>query len=279
LLNPDPPLHLGELDSDFSTNEEVIFIAERLKKKAINLHFLSWMSFEKELYKWYDDNWGPKGLSKGYICVVLDKEEAARAMFLNSVWMIINALTYVQLWYKSFNPEFASHHKYPLWLKFTHIHEHFQAQIDKIVKPFGQLLVGDKHGSRTLCPNAHVCVKRDISRQCHLEICLPYNGFLHIQKVFYLNLPNCCFVFLSPAQFIKECPLHKQGTFSPLQNPAEKQKTLKLPQNKLRLSRLVGQNKKKHAKQVLKQSASLEKLDPWLFQRFGLSGESRIKML
>ena len=147
MLNPDPPLHLGELDSNFSTNEEVISIAECLKKKAINLHFLSWMSFEKELYKWYDDNWGPKGLSKGYICVVLDKEEAARAMFLNSVWMIINALTYVQLWYKSFNPEFASHHKYPLWLKFTHIHEHFQAQIDKIVKPFGQLLVGEKHGS------------------------------------------------------------------------------------------------------------------------------------
>lgn len=79
---------------------------------------------KKKLYKWNTNNLGPGGgrvelswgLGKGYICVVVDKEEEAQAMFLNDVWMIVGGLGHVNPWYEAFDLEFDSQHKYPLWM-------------------------------------------------------------------------------------------------------------------------------------------------------------------
>jgi hypothetical protein len=62
LLNLNPTSHLGELDTHFLMDEEVISVVERLKKMVAILQLLLQMPLEKELYKWYTNNFGDQGV-------------------------------------------------------------------------------------------------------------------------------------------------------------------------------------------------------------------------
>jgi len=101
-------------------------------------------------------------VGKGFVYVVLEKEEATRVVFLNNVWMIVGSLAYVQPQYETYSSVYAFQHKYPLWMEFPRIPEHFQACIVQIVQPFGQLIVGDKRVTHNLRPNACVFVEVDL---------------------------------------------------------------------------------------------------------------------
>eukprot|EP01018_Ginkgo_biloba_P000198 Gb_18971 [translate_table: standard] len=84
-------VQLIEFDMDLFGDGTCKVAIDKLKKCAVILYFLCRMPVYREIYHWYPENWetiGWKvesswGLGKGYICVVLNFEEAVHGILQN----------------------------------------------------------------------------------------------------------------------------------------------------------------------------------------------------
>ena len=175
-----------------------------MKNHALICKFIGICPSEKELLKWIQIKWQPKGHidlklgAKGFFTVIFSNLQDKECIFEGGSYFYINARLFLRQWEECYNPEQEQFLAAPVWVRLFGLPMDFWDP--EILEGIGNSLgtfvkIEDSTARGRYTSFARICVYMNISEPLPEMIELEYEGKVWMQLLDYEHLPfrcRCC---------------------------------------------------------------------------------------
>jgi hypothetical protein len=193
--------------------------------------FLGLWPFEKDLVKWIQHWWKPKGHydlqlgSKGFFTIILHNLEDRNRIFEGGSYFYNSAGLFLRFWTERFSPEREDFTHAPVWLRLYSLPQEFW--LEEILAGIGNTIgsyvkASEATKQRRYTAYARICVYLNISKPLPGAIILDYQDEEWSQTLDYEHIPFRCRKCHEHGHLFRECPLNNPP--KPAQEDSEKNK-------------------------------------------------------
>ena len=185
------------------------------KEKALIGKFVGIWPKEKDLIKWINGVWKPKGHydlqlgSKGFFTIIFFNQEDRDRIMEGGPYFFFSAGLFLRPWKERFNPETEDMTVAPVWIRlFSLPGEYWDLEtLRDIGNSLGEFIkVAEQTRLQRYTAFARICVYMDLSRELPEAISLNWEDEEWIQPLDYEQLPFRCRLCHEYGHFGRNCP-------------------------------------------------------------------------
>jgi hypothetical protein len=185
--------------------------------------FLGLWPSERELIKWIQYWWQPKGHydlqlgSKGFFTIILHNLEDRNRIFDGGPYFFNSAGLFLRFWTEKFSPEKEDFTHAPVWIRLYSLPQEFW--LEEVLAGIGNTIgiyvkSSEATKQRRYTSYARICVYLNIAKALPGSITLEYQDEDWAQTIDYEHIPFRCRKCHEHGHLFRECPLniaHKEG--------------------------------------------------------------------
>jgi hypothetical protein len=189
-----------------------------MQDNALIGKFLGLWPSERELIKWIQYWWRPKGHydlqlgSKGFFMIIFHNLEDRNRIFDGGPYFFNSAGLFLRFWTEKFSPEKEDFTYAPVWIRLYSLPQEFLAGIGNTIGIYVKSSEATKQ--RRYTSYARICVYLNIAKPLPGSIMLEYQDEDWAQTIDYEHIPFRCRKCHEHGHLFRECPLnttHKEG--------------------------------------------------------------------
>jgi hypothetical protein len=185
--------------------------------------FLGLWPSERDLIKWIQHWWKPKGHyelqlgSKGFFTIILHNLEDRNHIFDGGPYFFNSAGLFLRFWTEKFSPEKEDFAHAPVWIRLYSLPQEFW--LEEVLAGIGNTIgvyvkSSEATKQRRYTSYARICVYLNIAKPLPGSIILEYHDEDWMQTIDYEHIPFRCRKCHEHGHLFRECPLnatHKEG--------------------------------------------------------------------
>eukprot|EP00253_Pinus_taeda_P002372 PITA_02372 len=190
-----------------------------MKDHALICKFIGYWPSEKELYRWIDQRWKPRGHidlklgAKGFFTAIFTNLEDRNRIFEEGPYFMNNAGLFMKYWEERYNPEKEKLLEAPIWVRLFGLPDEFWDPeilegIGNSIGSFVKAAEATKRGKYN--SYARICVYMNLAEPLPQNIELEYHDDVWQQPIDYEHIPFRCRKFHEYGHLYRQCPLNKE---------------------------------------------------------------------
>eukprot|EP00253_Pinus_taeda_P008691 PITA_08691 len=190
-----------------------------MKDHALICKFIGYWPPEKELYRWIDQKWKPRGHidlklgAQGFFTAIFTNVEDRNRIFEGGPYFMNNAGLFMKFWEERYNPEKEKLLEAPLWVRLFGLPDEFWDPeilegIGNSIGSFVKAAEATRRGKYNSC--ARICVYVNLAEPLPDHVEVEYHDEVWEQPVDYEHIPFRCRKCHEYGHLVRQCPLNKE---------------------------------------------------------------------
>eukprot|EP00253_Pinus_taeda_P017343 PITA_17343 len=189
-----------------------------MRDHAIICRFVGYWPSERELYRWIDQRWKPRGQvdlklgAQGFFTAIFSNLEDKNRIFEEGPYFLNNAGLFMKFWEERYNPEKETMMDAPVWVRLFGLPDEFWDPeilegIGNTIGSFVKTAEITKRGKYNAY--ARICVYINLAEPLPENVEVEYHDSIWKQPLDYEHIPFRCRICHEYGHLYRQCPLNK----------------------------------------------------------------------
>eukprot|EP00253_Pinus_taeda_P029130 PITA_29130 len=190
-----------------------------MRNHALICRFVGYWPSERELYRWIDQRWRPRGQvdlklgAQGFFTAIFSNLEDKNKIFEEGPYFLNNAGLFMKFWEERYNPEKETMLDAPVWVRLFGLPDEFWDPeilegIGNTIGSFVKTAEATKRGKYNAY--ARICVYINLAEPLPDNVEVEYHDTIWKQPIDYEHIPFRCRICHEYGHLYRKCPLNKE---------------------------------------------------------------------
>eukprot|EP00253_Pinus_taeda_P036581 PITA_36581 len=222
-----------------------------MRDHALIYRFVGYWPSERELYRWIDQRWKPRGQvdlklgAQGFFTAIFSNLEDKNRIFEEGPYFLNNAGLFMKFWEERYNPEKETMMDAPVWVRLFGLPDEFWDPeilegIGNTIGSFVKAAEAAKRGKYNAY--ARICVYINLADPLPDNVEVEYHDTIWKQPIDYEHIPFRCRICHEYGHLYRQCPLNKEEESTKSQ-VAQKRNTVRMEDSESGFQQVVRKRK------------------------------------